>query len=69
MFGSWLFDKNNNIITSSNNITLKKVKVEPYGFDKMYIKKYVFKDKLYRVIYQFRERQITLIQFHSILLK
>ena len=69
MFDSWLFDKNNNIITSSNNITLKKVKVEPYGFGKMYIKKYVFKDKLYRVIYQFRERKITLIQFHSILLK
>ena len=26
----------NNIITSSNHITLRKVNVKPYGFDKMY---------------------------------
>ena len=26
----------NNMITGSNNITLRKVDVKPYGFDKMY---------------------------------
>ena len=29
----------NNIITASNNITLKKVNGKPYGFDKMYMDK------------------------------
>ena len=28
-----------NIITSSNNITIRKVKVTPYGCDKMYMDK------------------------------
>ena len=29
----------NNIITGSNNITLRKVNVQPYGCDKMYMVK------------------------------
>ena len=29
----------NNIITCSNNITLRKVDVKPYRFDKMYMDK------------------------------
>ena len=29
----------NNIITGSNNITLRKVNVQPYGCNKMYIAK------------------------------
>ena len=29
----------NNIITGSNNITLRKVNVQPYGCDKMYMAK------------------------------
>ena len=29
----------NKIITDSNNITLKKVNLKPYGFDKMYVDK------------------------------
>ena len=29
----------NKIITGSNNITLKKVNLKPYGFDKMYVDK------------------------------
>ena len=29
----------NNIITGSNNITLRKVNVKPYGFHKMYMDK------------------------------
>ena len=34
----------NNIITSSNNITLRKVNVKPYGFDKMCMDKELIKD-------------------------
>ena len=38
--------KTNNIITGSNNITLRKVNVKPYGFDKMYMdKEFFFLDK------------------------
>ena len=37
----------NNIITGSNNITLRKVNVKPYGFDKMYMDKELIEDKLY----------------------
>ena len=29
----------NKIITDPNNITLKKVNLKPYGFDKMYMDK------------------------------
>ena len=31
--------KIDNIITGSNNVTLRKVNVKPYGFDKMYMDK------------------------------
>ena len=33
-------------ITTLNNITLEKVKVKPYGFDKMYMDKELIEDKL-----------------------
>ena len=36
----------NNIINGSNNITLRKVNVNPYGFDKMYMNKKLIEDKL-----------------------
>ena len=36
-----------NIVTGSNNITLRKVNVKPYGFDKMYMDKESMEDKLY----------------------
>ena len=39
-----------NIITSSNNITLRKVNVKPYGFDEMYVDKELIEDKLYQII-------------------
>ena len=31
----------NNITTGLNNITLRKVNVKPYGYDKMYMDKYL----------------------------
>ena len=37
----------NDIITGSNNITLRKVNVKSYGFDKIYIDKELTEDKLY----------------------
>ena len=35
----------NNIITGSNNITLRKVKVKSYRFDKMHMDKDLIEDK------------------------
>ena len=58
----------NNIITSSSNITLRKVNVNPYGFDKMYMDKELIEDKLYQIIDQFNERKILSTKFYSILL-
>ena len=58
----------NKIITGSNNITLKKVNLKPYGFDKMYMDKKLIEDNLYQIIHQFNERKIISTKFHSILL-
>ena len=60
--------KINDIITRSNNITLRKVNVKPYGFDKMYIDKDLIEDRLYQIIDQFNEIKITSAKFYSILL-
>ena len=57
-----------NIITSSNNITLRKVNVKPYGFDKMYMDKELIEDKLYQIIDLFNEKTITSTKVYSILL-
>ena len=54
----------NNLITGSNNITLRKVSVKRYEFDKMYIDKELIEDKLLQIIDQFNERK----KFYSILL-
>ena len=59
----------NNIITDSNNITLRKVDAKPYGFDKMFMDKELKEDKLYQITDQFSERKITPTKFYSILLK
>ena len=40
----------NNIIIGSNNISLRKVNLKPYRFDKMYIDQELIKDKLYQII-------------------
>ena len=37
----------NNIMTGSNNITLRKVHVKPYEYDKMYMDKDLIEDTLY----------------------
>ena len=57
-----------NIMTSSNNITLRKVNVKAYGFDKIYMDIELIEDKFYQIIDQFSERKITSTKFYSILL-
>ena len=54
----------NNWITGSNNITLWKVRVKRYEFDKMYFDKKLIEDKLLQIIDQFNDRK----KFYSILL-
>ena len=51
-----------NIIIGSKNITLRKVKVKPYGFDKMYMKKELIEDKLYQTIDQLNKIKILRYQ-------
>ena len=46
------------IITSSNNITWRKVNVKPYGFDKMYMNKDLIKDNFYQIIDWFNEKTL-----------
>ena len=55
----------NNIISGSNNITLRKVNVKPYGFDKMYMDKELIEDKLYQIIDQFN-KYIYKVLFNTI---
>ena len=58
----------NNIITGSNNITLRKVNARSYRFDKNYMDKDLIKDKLYQIINEFDESKITPVKFYLILL-
>ena len=53
----------NNLITSSNNITLRKIYVEPYRFDKMYSDKELIEDKFYQIIDQFNKKKLCLKSF------
>ena len=53
-------------ITDSNNITLRKIDVKPYGFDKRYMDKQVIEYKLYHITDQFTESKIKLAMFYSI---
>ena len=48
----------NNIITSSNNVTLRKVNVKPYGDDKMYMDQDLIEDKLYELTDQIELNKI-----------
>ena len=57
----------NNIITDSDNITLKRVNVKPYGLGEMYVNKKLIEDKFYQITDQFSERKIYLKQNTSIL--
>ena len=49
----------NNIITGSINITLRKVTVKPFGYDKMYMNKGLIGDKLYQLVDQLNERKVN----------
>ena len=57
-----------NIITGSNNITLRKVIVKPYGCDKMNMDKDLIENKLYHLIDQFNERKLYHKDFYFALL-
>ena len=47
----------NNIITGLNSLTLRKINVKPYGYDKMYMDKYLIEYKLCQLIDQFNDRR------------
>ena len=57
----------NNIMTSSNSVTLRKPNVNSYRFNKRYMDKELTGDKLYQIIDQFNERKITSTSFYSML--
>ena len=52
-----------NNITGSNNITLRKVNVKSYGFDKIYKDKELIEEKLYQITNQFNKRRIASAKF------
>ena len=58
-----------NIITGQNNITLRKVSVVQYRFDKFFMDKDLIEDKLYQIIFQVNERKITPVKSLIILNK
>ena len=58
----------NNLIPGSDNITLRKVNVKSYEFDKRYVDKDLIENKLYQIIDQFNERKITTAKFYLILI-
>ena len=58
----------NDIVTGLNNVTLRKVNVKSYGFDKMYMDKDLVEDLLHQIINQFNERNFTPTNSYSILL-
>ena len=58
----------NNIITISNKITLRKVNIKPYEYDKMYMDIDLIKDELHQLVDQFNERKVNHRGFYSELL-
>ena len=56
----------NKIITGLNDVTLRKVNIWPYGYDKMRMDEHLVADKQYRILYQFNERNVSHIDLHSI---
>ena len=58
-----------NIITGQNNITLRKVRVDQYRFDKFFMDKDLIEDKLYQIIFQINERKIMPVKSLIILNK
>ena len=49
----------NNIITNSNNISLRRLNVKPAGYDKQYMHFDQIESELYRLIDQFNDRYIS----------
>ena len=56
----------NNICSS--NITLRKINVKSYGYDKIYMGKDLIEDKLYQLIDQFNKRKTNHRDFYYELL-
>ena len=49
----------NNIITNSNNISLRQINVKPAGYNKHYMHFDQIESELYRLIDQFNDRYIS----------
>ena len=49
----------NNIITNSNNISLRQINVKPAGYNKQYMHFNQIEQELYRLIDQFNDRYIS----------
>ena len=58
----------NNIITDSQNITLRDINVKPAGYDKTYMNKSLIEPALYQLVDEFNERKLTHKQFCNIFL-
>ena len=56
-----------NMITSLNGISLRKVNVKLYGYDKMCIDKDLIDDNLYQLIDKFSERKVNHRDFYFVL--
>ena len=48
----------NNIITDSQNITLRDVNVKPAGYDKAYMDKSLIEPAVYQLVDEFNERKL-----------
>ena len=46
---------------------MRKVRIKPWGFDKLYMDKDLIEDKCSQMIDQFNERKIKSVMFYSIL--
>ena len=57
------FSEINNIIANSYNITLRKVNVKPYEFDKMYMDEEIIEDNLYQIVDQLNKKKLHLRSF------
>ena len=58
----------NNIITDSQNITLRDINVTPASYDKTYMDKSLIEPALYQSVDEFNERKLTHKQFCNIFL-
>ena len=58
----------NNIITDSQNITLRDINVKPAGYDKTYMDKSLIEPALYQLVGEFNKRKLTHKQFCNIFL-